>query len=156
MPMKAVIPAGSGKPLASYSPGAMADGVLYVSGTLPFDEDDDVVHLGGAEFAGRRGPAAFPAHRLVYGGALRKAGCRDRPWHRSFPRGGKPPDAHRRPSCLLRARTLPPSPPAPSSPVLAEGLSNARLWITETGGHAFTVEQPEPFNRVLVDFPLGG
>ncbi|WP_159349186.1 pyrimidine utilization protein C [Roseomonas harenae] len=48
MPMKAVIPAGSGKPLAPYSPGAMADGVLYVSGTLPFDKDNNVVHLGDA------------------------------------------------------------------------------------------------------------
>jgi aminoacrylate hydrolase len=46
--------------------------------------------------------------------------------------------------------------PWTASQVLAEGLSNARLWITETGGHAFTVEQPEPFNRVLVDFPLEG
>jgi aminoacrylate peracid reductase len=34
MPMKPIIPAGSGKPLAPYSPGALADGVLYVSGTL--------------------------------------------------------------------------------------------------------------------------
>lgn len=48
MPMKAIIPAGSGKPLAPYSPGAMADGVLYVSGTLPFDRDNNVVHLGDA------------------------------------------------------------------------------------------------------------
>jgi aminoacrylate peracid reductase len=46
--MKAVIPAGSGKPLAPYSPGAMGDGVLYVSGTLPFDKDNNVVHLGDA------------------------------------------------------------------------------------------------------------
>ena len=48
MPMKPVIPAGSGKPLAPYSPGAMANGVLYVSGTLPFDGDNNVVHLGDA------------------------------------------------------------------------------------------------------------
>ena len=45
MPMKPIIPAGSGKPLAPYSPGALADGVLYVSGTLPFDANNDVVHL---------------------------------------------------------------------------------------------------------------
>ena len=48
MPMKAVIPAGSGKPLAPYSPGAVANGVLYVSCTLPFDGDNNVVHLGDA------------------------------------------------------------------------------------------------------------
>jgi aminoacrylate peracid reductase len=46
MPFKPVIPAGSGKPLAPYSPGALADGVLYVSGTLPFDKDNNVMHLG--------------------------------------------------------------------------------------------------------------
>ena len=48
MPIKSVVPAGSGKPLAPYSPGAMAHGVLYVSGTLPFDKDNNVVHIGDA------------------------------------------------------------------------------------------------------------
>lgn len=48
MPFTPVIPAGSGKPLAPYSPGALADGVLYVSGTLPFDKDNNVMHLGDA------------------------------------------------------------------------------------------------------------
>jgi aminoacrylate peracid reductase len=46
--MHAIIPPGSGKPLAPYSPGAMADGVVYVSGTLPFDKDNNVVHVGDA------------------------------------------------------------------------------------------------------------
>ena len=48
MPMRTIIPAGSGKPLAPYSPGAMADGVVYVSGTLAFDKDNNVVHVGDA------------------------------------------------------------------------------------------------------------
>lgn len=48
MPFAPVIPAGSGKPLAPYSPGALADGVLYVSGTLPFDRDNNVMHPGDA------------------------------------------------------------------------------------------------------------
>jgi aminoacrylate peracid reductase len=48
MPMKPVVPAGSGKPIAPFSPGAMADNVLYVSGTLPFDKDNEVVHVGDA------------------------------------------------------------------------------------------------------------
>jgi aminoacrylate peracid reductase len=48
MPMMAVIPPGSGKPLAPYSPGALADGVLYVSGTLPFDKANNVLHVGDA------------------------------------------------------------------------------------------------------------
>ena len=48
MPMQAIIPPGSGKPIAPFSPGAMADNVLYVSGTLPFDRDNNVVHVGDA------------------------------------------------------------------------------------------------------------
>lgn len=48
MPKQIVVPAGSGKPLAPYSPGTKADGVVYVSGTLPFDKDNNVVHVGDA------------------------------------------------------------------------------------------------------------
>jgi aminoacrylate peracid reductase len=48
MPKQSIIPAGSGKPLAPYVPGSMADGVLYVSGTLPFDQDNNVVHPNDA------------------------------------------------------------------------------------------------------------
>ena len=48
MPMKAIFPPGSGKTLAPYSPGAMADGVVYVSGTLALDKDTNVVHVGDA------------------------------------------------------------------------------------------------------------
>ncbi|MBL6081367.1 pyrimidine utilization protein C [Belnapia sp. T18] len=43
MPFTPVIPAGSGKPLAPYSPGASADGVVYVSGTLALDKENNVV-----------------------------------------------------------------------------------------------------------------
>jgi aminoacrylate peracid reductase len=46
MPKTIVTPPGTGTPLAPYSPGALADGVLYVSGTLPFDKDNNVVHVG--------------------------------------------------------------------------------------------------------------
>lgn len=49
MPKTSIIPEGSGKPLAPYVPGSMADGVLYVAGTLPFDKDNNVVHVGDAE-----------------------------------------------------------------------------------------------------------
>jgi len=48
MPKQSIVPAGSGKPLAPYVPGSMADGVVYVSGTLPFDKDNNVVHVGDA------------------------------------------------------------------------------------------------------------
>lgn len=49
MSKKAIIPAGTGKPLAPYVPGSMADNILYVSGTLAFDKDNNVVHVGDAE-----------------------------------------------------------------------------------------------------------
>ncbi len=48
MPKQTVLPAGTGKPLAPYVPGSMADGVLYVSGTLPFDSENNVVFPGDA------------------------------------------------------------------------------------------------------------
>ncbi|MBI6557144.1 pyrimidine utilization protein C [Pseudomonas veronii] len=48
MTKKAIIPAGTGIPIAPFVPGSMADGVLYVSGTLPFDKDNNVVHVGDA------------------------------------------------------------------------------------------------------------
>jgi aminoacrylate peracid reductase len=48
MPMQAIIPPGTGTPIAPFSPGTLADGVVYVSGTLPFDADNNVVHPGDA------------------------------------------------------------------------------------------------------------
>jgi aminoacrylate peracid reductase len=48
MPQTAIIPPGTGVPLAPYVPATLADGVLYVSGTLPFDKDNNVVHVGDA------------------------------------------------------------------------------------------------------------
>jgi aminoacrylate peracid reductase len=48
MPMKAIFPPGSGKTLAPYSPGALADGILYVAGTLALDAETNVVHVGDA------------------------------------------------------------------------------------------------------------
>ena len=48
MPMKAIFPPGSGKTLAPYSPGAMADGVVYVAGTLALDASANPVHVGDA------------------------------------------------------------------------------------------------------------
>lgn len=48
MPKQIVVPEGTGTPLAPYSPGTQADGVVYVSGTLPFDHDNNVVFPGDA------------------------------------------------------------------------------------------------------------
>lgn len=46
MPKKAIFPPGAGPTLAPYSPGALADGVIYVSGTLALDAKFNVVHVG--------------------------------------------------------------------------------------------------------------
>jgi aminoacrylate peracid reductase len=48
MPKQAIIPPGTGTPLAPYVPATLADGVLYVSGTLPLDGNNHVVHVGDA------------------------------------------------------------------------------------------------------------
>lgn len=48
MPFTSVIPAGTSKPIAPFSPGTKADGIVYTSGILPFDNNNDVVHVGDA------------------------------------------------------------------------------------------------------------
>jgi aminoacrylate peracid reductase len=48
MPKTVIIPPGTGTPIAPFSPGTLADGVVYVSGTLAFDKDNNVVHVGDA------------------------------------------------------------------------------------------------------------
>ncbi|MBY0337995.1 MAG: pyrimidine utilization protein D [Acetobacteraceae bacterium] len=42
--------------------------------------------------------------------------------------------------------------PWTASQELARGLPNGRLWLAEHGGHAFTVEDPVPFNAALRHF----
>ena len=49
MPKTIVLPPGTQKPIAPFSPGTLADGVVYVSGTLAFDKDNSVAHVGDAE-----------------------------------------------------------------------------------------------------------
>ena len=49
MPKTVITPPGTGIPIAPFSPGTMADGVVYVSGTLAFDKDNNVAHVGDAE-----------------------------------------------------------------------------------------------------------
>lgn len=48
MPKQAIIPVGTTTPIAPFVPGTIADGIVYVSGTLPFDEHNNVVHVGDA------------------------------------------------------------------------------------------------------------
>ena len=49
MPKKVILPPGTHTPIAPFSPGTYADGVVYVSGTLAFDKDNNVAHVGDAE-----------------------------------------------------------------------------------------------------------
>jgi len=44
MPKTVIVPPGTGTPIAPFSPGTLADGVVYVSGTLAFDKDNTVAH----------------------------------------------------------------------------------------------------------------
>lgn len=53
MPKQVIIPPGTTAPIAPFVPGTLADGVVYVSGTLPFDKQNNVVHIGDP----RRKPA---------------------------------------------------------------------------------------------------
>lgn len=48
MPKTTVVPPGTSAPIAPFSPGTLADGVVYVSGTLAFDKDNNVIHVGDA------------------------------------------------------------------------------------------------------------
>ncbi len=48
MPKTVIIPEGTGKPLAPFVPATLANNIVYVSGTLAFDENNDVVHVGDA------------------------------------------------------------------------------------------------------------
>jgi aminoacrylate peracid reductase len=48
MPKTVVTPPGTPTPIAPFSPGTLAEGALYVSGTLPFDAQNNVVHPGDA------------------------------------------------------------------------------------------------------------
>ena len=43
-----IIPEGTGKPLAPYVPATKADNIVYVAGTLAFDENNNVVHVSDA------------------------------------------------------------------------------------------------------------
>jgi aminoacrylate peracid reductase len=49
MPKKIVLPPGTQKPIAPFSPGTVADGIVYTSGILAFDKDNNVAHVGDAK-----------------------------------------------------------------------------------------------------------
>jgi len=48
MPRTSIIPEGIATPIAPFVPATQAGGIVYVSGTLPFDDNNNVVHVGDA------------------------------------------------------------------------------------------------------------
>jgi aminoacrylate peracid reductase len=48
MPMTPIIPPGSPRPIAPYSPGTKADNVVYVAGTLALDSAGAPTYVGDA------------------------------------------------------------------------------------------------------------
>lgn len=48
MPMTPINPPGFAPPIAPYSAATMADGIVYVSGTLAFDPDGSIACIGDA------------------------------------------------------------------------------------------------------------
>ncbi|MEJ5033165.1 pyrimidine utilization protein C [Acinetobacter sp. MYb177] len=48
MSKEIIVPEGTAKPLAPFVPATKADNIVYVSGTLAFDEYNNVVHVGDA------------------------------------------------------------------------------------------------------------
>lgn len=48
MPKTVILPPGTTTPIAPFSPGTLADGVVYVSGTLAFDKDNNIAHPSDA------------------------------------------------------------------------------------------------------------
>ncbi|WP_263261004.1 pyrimidine utilization protein C [Pseudomonas sp. RIT-PI-S] len=48
MPKQAIIPPGTTAPIGPFVPGTCADGIVYVAGTLAFDANNNVVHVGDA------------------------------------------------------------------------------------------------------------
>lgn len=48
MPKEIILPEGTPPPLAPYVPATKADNIVYVSGILPLDENNDVLHVGDA------------------------------------------------------------------------------------------------------------
>lgn len=70
MPRTPVIPKGAPAPLAPYSPGAIADGVLYVSGTLAIAADGTTVGVGDIAAQTRHVLASINAVIEAAGGSL--------------------------------------------------------------------------------------
>ncbi len=70
MPFTPLVPPGAGKPLAPYSPGVTADGVVYVSGTLCLDAKNDALYPDDAAAQTRHILEAIKAVIETAGGSM--------------------------------------------------------------------------------------
>lgn len=70
MPKNVIIPEGTGKPLAPYVPATEADNIVYVSGTLALDANNDVVHVGDAAAQTRHVLEAIQKVIVTAGGSM--------------------------------------------------------------------------------------
>ncbi len=71
MPYQVIVPKGSAPPLAPYSPGAKADNVVYVSGTLALDGNGNLVGKGDPKAQTRHILESIKAVLEAAGGSLR-------------------------------------------------------------------------------------
>ena len=71
MPYQVIVPKGSAPPLAPYSPGAKADNVVYVSGTLALDGNGNLVGKGDPKAQTRHILESIKAVLQAAGGSLR-------------------------------------------------------------------------------------
>ena len=70
MPKTAINPPGFAKPIAPYSAGTTADGVVYVSGTLALNPDGSIAHVGDAAGQTRHVLDTIKAVLAAAGGTL--------------------------------------------------------------------------------------
>ncbi|MCU4413357.1 pyrimidine utilization protein C [Acinetobacter sp. WU_MDCI_Axc73] len=71
MPKEIVLPAGTPPPLAPYVPATKADNIVYVSGILAFDENNNVLHVGDAAAQTRHVLEAIKSILSNAGGSLK-------------------------------------------------------------------------------------
>jgi aminoacrylate peracid reductase len=71
MPKSVIVPKNAAPPLAPYSPGTKADGVVYVSGTLALDAQGKVIGAGDARAQTRAVLESVKAVIEAAGGTLK-------------------------------------------------------------------------------------
>ena len=71
MPKEIILPEGTPPPLAPYVPATKADNIVYVSGILPLDENNDVIYVGDAAAQTRHVLETIKSILINAGGSLK-------------------------------------------------------------------------------------